>query len=171
MFVTGARQRYSDGLVFRYMRLACMLLLCYSGALPLVAWGQATPASEDYSGMYSFRREGEFVKITVEDKGQVTGFISRFGDSESDQGVFLDQFFKSGKLDGDKLSFTSESVHGIWFQFEGVAARGPGKTADQEAYYMLRGTLTRFTTDADKKTISQVRQGELKSFPRDSGTK
>jgi hypothetical protein len=147
------------------------LLLCYSSALPLLAWGQTAAAIEDYSGMYSFLREGEFVQITVEDKGQVTGFISRFGDSESDQGVFLDQFFKSGKLDGDKLSFTSESVHGVWFQFEGVTARGPGKAADQEAYYVLRGTLTRFTTDADKKTISQVRQVELKSFPRDSGTK
>src|SRR4051812_24780582 len=51
-----------------------------------------------YSGMYTFLKEGEFVQVTVEDEGHVTGFISRFGDGESDQGTFLDQFFKSGKL-------------------------------------------------------------------------
>ncbi len=50
----------------------------------------------DYSGMYSFLRDGEFVQVTVEDQGRVTGFVSRYGDSESDRGVFLDHFFKSG---------------------------------------------------------------------------
>ncbi len=118
--------------------------------------------------MYSFLRDGEFVQITVEDKGRVTGFISRFGDSESDKGVFMNQFFKSGKLDADKLTFTTDSVHGVWFEFSGTAARGPGKGPDEEAYYLLRGTLTRFSTDAEKKTTSQARTVELKSFPRDA---
>ena len=42
-------------------------------------------AGAEYSGMYNFLRDGEFVQITVEDQGNVTGFISRFGDSESDR--------------------------------------------------------------------------------------
>src|SRR6266849_4204871 len=56
----------------------------------------AAPAvsTEDYSGMYTFLREGEFVQITVEDAGHVTGFVSRYGDLERDKGTFLDHFFK-----------------------------------------------------------------------------
>ena len=126
------------------------------------------PATEDYSGMYSFLREGEFIQITIEEKGKVSGFVSRFGDSETDRGAFLDQFFKSGKFDTNNLSFTTESVHGSWFTFDGVFERGPGKTPEDEAYYVLRGTLTRFATDAEKKTTSQVRRVEFKSFPRDA---
>ena len=128
----------------------------------------ATPAAEDYSGMYSFLREGEFIQVTIEEKGKVSGFISRFGDSESDRGAFLDQFFKSGKIEANTLSFTTEIVHGSWFTFEGVVERGPGKKPEDEAYYVLRGTLTRFSTDADKATKSQARGVEFKSFPRDA---
>jgi hypothetical protein len=61
--------------------------------------------------MYSFQREGEFIQLTVEDAGRVTGFVSRFGDSEGDRGAFLDQFFKTGKLDGTKLTFTTDIGH------------------------------------------------------------
>jgi hypothetical protein len=67
--------------------------------------------SEDYSGMYSFLREGEFVQMTAEDQGRVSGFVSRFGDLDSDRGAFLDHFFKEGRLDGNRLSFTTETVH------------------------------------------------------------
>ena len=131
--------------------------------------GQTAPAAlDDYSGMYSFLKEGEFIQITIEDKGAVSGFISRFGDSESDRGTFLNQFLKSGKAEGAKLTFTTESVHGVWFTFAGAFDRGPGKKPDEESYYLLRGALTRFSTDEDKKTTSQVRQVEFKSFPRDA---
>ena len=59
----------------------------------------------NYSGMYSFLKDGEFLQVTVEDGGTVTGYVSRFGDGESDKGAFLDQFFKNGKLKGNKLTF------------------------------------------------------------------
>ena len=118
--------------------------------------------------MYSFLREGEFVQITIENKGSVSGFISRFGDSESDRGTFLNQFFKSGKSEGNKLDFTTENVHGVWFAFEGAFNRGSGKKPDEEGYYLLRGALTRFSTDTETKVTSQVTQVDLKSFPRDA---
>ena len=73
----------------------------------------------EYSGMYSFLKEGEFVQVTVEDGGRVTGFVSRFGDLDSDKGAFLDQFFKTGKLEGDALTFTTEVVHGTAYEFKG----------------------------------------------------
>jgi hypothetical protein len=128
-----------------------------------------TPAAgDDYSGMYTFLKDGEFVQITIEAKGLVSGFISRFGDSDNEHGTFLDQFFKSGKSEGSNLSFTTEIVHGVWFAFDGTFERGPGKKPDEEAYYLLRGALTRFSTDAEKKVSSQVTQVEFKSFPRDA---
>ena len=152
----------------RLMRVPLALLLFL---VPLCSVAQTgSPATSDYSGMYEFLRDGEFVQITIEDKGNLTGFVSRFGDSESDKGVFMNQFFKSGKLDGDKLTFTTEPVHGVWFEFGGSIVRGAGKKPEEEAYYVLQGTLTRFATDADKKTTSQARSVELKSFPRDAAT-
>src|SRR5947199_2139960 len=133
---------------------------------------QTTPPSqtppkpaEDYSGMYSFLRDGEFVQVTVEDQGRVTGFVSRFGDLESDKGQVLDQFFKSGKLDGNKLAFTTETVHGVWFQFAGTIDRGPGKNPGDEAYYVLNGKLTESNTDS-KKVSSKSREVAFKQFPQ-----
>ncbi len=117
--------------------------------------------------MYSFLQDGEFVQITVEDEGRVTGFISRYGDSESDRGAFLDQFFKQGKLDGNRLSFTTETVHGVWYEFKGTIERGDGKTLEDQGYYILRGTLTENRTDASKKVTSKSQQVQFKSFPRE----
>jgi hypothetical protein len=163
------------------MRFRTPKSLIWLLALPLVLAGvsqrcraqgtaapAAPPAAADYSGMYSFLKDGEFVQIGIEEKGAVSGYISRFGDSESDHGTFLNQFFKSGKSEGSKLTFTTESVHGVWFTFEGAFDRGPGKTPVEDAYYLLRGALTRFSTDTEKKVASQVTQVEFRSFPRDA---
>lgn len=125
------------------------------------------PTGPDYSGMYSFLRDGEFVQVSIEDQGRVTGFVSRFGDLESDKGQFLDQFFKSGKLDGNKLAFTTETVHGVWFQFAGTIDRGPGKNPGDEAYYVLNGKLTEYSTDSNKKVSSKSREVGFKQFPQD----
>jgi hypothetical protein len=121
-----------------------------------------------YSGMYSFLKEGEFVQLTVEDAGRVTGFISRFGDQESDKGTFLDQFFKTGKLDGNNLSFSTEIVHGTGFDFKGTVERGDGKKPGDEAYFVLKGTLTQSDSDVNKKITAHSREVVLKSFPDDA---
>jgi hypothetical protein len=121
--------------------------------------------------MYTFLKDGEFLQITIEDKGKVSGFISRFGDAESDKGTFIDQFFKSGKIEGNKISFTTETVHGVWFTFEGTFARGQGKKPEDEGYYVLEGTLTRDTTDAEKKMSAQATKVQFRSFPRDAGAR
>src|SRR6476620_11722328 len=102
----------------------------------------AAPTSEDYSGLYSFLKDGEFVQITIEDKN-VTGFISRYGESDTDKNTFLSQFFKSGSFDAKKLNFTTEPVHGVWFTFEGTVDRGSAKKAADEGYYVVRAKLTR----------------------------
>jgi hypothetical protein len=126
------------------------------------------PTPENYSGMYTFLKDGEFVQVTVEDAGRVTGFVSRYGDTDSDRGAFLDQFFKQGELDGNKLTFTTETVHGVWFDFTGTVDRGPGKAPADEAYHLIKGILTDFRTDADKKVTSRSREVTFKSFPQDA---
>ena len=123
---------------------------------------------QSYSGMYTFLKEGEFVQVTVEDTGHVTGFVSRFGDGESDKGAFLDQFFKSGKLEGDKLSFTTEIVHGVAFDFKGTVERGEGKNPGDEAYFVLKGTLTENASDVNKKVTAHSQDVEFKMFPQDA---
>jgi len=151
-------------------RAAKLLALVLLGSGPVVS--QANPPTpsrtENYSGMYMFLRDGEFVQITVEDEGRVTGFISRYGDEESDRGVFLNQFFKEGKLEGSQLNFVTQVVHGVWFEFKGQVARGPGKTPQDEAYYLLEGTLLESRWQ-DKKVASTSHQVIFKSFPRPQG--
>jgi hypothetical protein len=129
---------------------------------------QDTKSGHEYSGMYTFLKEGEFVQVTVEDAGHVTGFVSRFGDGESDKGAFLDQFFKSGKLDGNKLIFTTEVVHGVTFDFKGTVDRGEGKNPGDEAYFVLKGTLTENASDVNKKVTAHSRDVVFKMFPQDA---
>jgi hypothetical protein len=135
------------------------------------ASAQPAAQAEDYSGMYSFVRDGEFVQVTVEDAGRVTGFVSRYEDPDSEQKSFVDQFFKQGKLEGNELSFTTETVHGVWFEFAGTVGRGEGKSAADEGYHVIKGTLTEFRAGGDKKVSSKAREVVFRSFPADAQSK
>ena len=179
-----------EGNVAKKLRVESMIKLCVGVSVlvlglmlsPLVAAqdanSQAAPAqtpsasadksAQPYSGMYSFLKDGEFLQVTVEDGGSVTGYVSRYGDGESDQGAFLDQFFKNGKLEGNKLSFNTEVVHGVSFEFRGTFERGEGKNPGDEAYYVLKGTLTENVSDANKKVTSHSRQVTFKLFPQEA---
>jgi len=150
------------------------LMICVVSMLAESQGQKPAPAAKsgpDYSGMYSFLRDGEFVQVNVEDAGKVTGFVSRYGDTESDRGVFLDHFFKQGKLDGTQLTFTTDTVHGVSFEFHGAVARGEGKNPGDEAYYVLKGTLVENSMDDGKKISSRTQQVALKMFPQDLGGK
>ena len=151
--------------VLAFVTCAAAMVAAQEKAAPPAA--KPLPGSE-FSGMYTFLKEGEFVQVSVEDAGRVTGFISRFGDLDSDKGAFLDQFLKTGKLDGKALSFTTEVVHGVGFEFKGTIERGEGKKPGDEAYYVLKGTLTETLTDQNKKTSSKSREVVFKAFPADA---
>jgi hypothetical protein len=129
---------------------------------------KATNIPHAYSGMYTFLKEGEFVQLTVEDDGSITGFVSRYGEGTSDKGAFLDQFFKTGKLGGNKLSFTTEIVHGVSFDFKGTIERGEGKNPGDEAYFVLKGTLAENTSDVNKKVTSHSEEVAFKMFPEEA---
>lgn len=126
----------------------------------------AGPAASpsDLSGMFTFLREGEFVQLTVED-GQLSGFISRFGDTESDKGEFIDHFFDKTSLQGDHLSFKTKTVHALWYEFNGTVTTVAGKKKGEEGYRLLIGKLTLHKSDATGKDQTSERTVELKSFP------
>ena len=158
--------RRSLGTAGAVLALMVVILGC---AMP---WAQSqAPAPKDagdeISGMYTFLREGEFVEVDV-DGGRVTGFVSRYGDSDSDRGAFLDHMFTKGSLQGNQLAFTTRAVHGVSFEFKGTVERGEGKTPSAEGYRVIKGTLTQLTEDKSHKTSAQSREVVFKSFPADA---
>jgi len=145
-----------------------MIALLLAGALSFAqtAKPQKTAApADDYSGMYSFLQEGEFVQINLEEGNRLTGFISRYSDSE--KALFVDHFFDKAELHDHDMRFTTRKVHGVWFEFKGAVSRGPGKTREAEAYYVIKGTLTQYTSDANQVVTAKEREVTFRSFPQD----
>jgi hypothetical protein len=157
--------------IFGFLTLVTLGLACQAQG-GLSARGQTQPgqqdspatvpdAAEDISGMYSFVKAGEFLQINLE-KAAVTGYISRMGDSDSDNGVFLDQFFAKADIQDHDVSFTTRPLHSVWYEFKGKFERGPGKTKADDGYYVLRGTLKEFTAASDKAVATRSREVEFK---------
>jgi len=142
------------------------LMLCVSGS-SFLAVAQASSAG-DVSGTYTFLREGEFVQLTVDD-GKLSGYISRFGHTDSDKGQFIDQFFDKTSLEGERLTFNTKTVHGVWYAFNGTVTIAPGKQPDSEGYRVIKGTLVQHSTDDKGVEGTMQRQVEFKSFPSDLG--
>lgn len=126
---------------------------------------QAT-GPDEISGMYTFLREGEFVQITVEN-GKLSGFVSRYGERESDRDAFLDQFFSKATLAGNHIDFTTKPVHGTWYEFSGDVNRGDAKTPDKEGYWIIRGTLKQYDQDEAGQVAAKSREITMKSFPQE----
>jgi hypothetical protein len=131
--------------------------------LPAIAGAQGDALS-DRSGMFTFLKEGEFVQLTVED-GKLSGFISRFGETDSDKGEFIDQFFDKASLEGDHLYFKTKTVHAIWYELDGTLTIVPGKHVGDEGYRVIRGKLTVHADDAKGNERATEKTVELKSFP------
>src|SRR5689334_12137675 len=132
-----------------------------------VQTAKADSSHDVISGMYTFLRDGEFVQITVEE-GKLSGFVSRYGERDSDRDAFLDQFFSKASLEGNNLSFTTKPVHGTWFEFSGVVSRGEAKTPDKEGYWIIRGTLKQYDEDERKQVSSKSREVTFRSFSQEA---
>ena len=150
------------------IRLAAVALGLASGMAVAQSRPAAPSPTDQYSGMYTFLQEGEFVQVDFLPDGKISGFVSRFGELESDKGAFLDHFIKAGSWKGKELSFETAPVHGVWFAFRGTVDRGPAKTPSDEGYYVLKGTLTEYSTDATKKASGRSREVTFKLFPQDA---
>lgn len=94
----------------------------------------------DVSGPYAFDHENESIEIDI-DRNKLSGYISRLGDSETDNNTPLTYFFDRTWVDGSRLSFQTRVVHGVWYSFQGTIVRGPGQGRAEEGYYVLHGTL------------------------------
>ena len=154
----------------RYLVLPALVVSLLTVA---VARQQSPPSSQqngakadDPAGMYSFLKEGEFIQLTIDD-GKLSGYVSRFGETDSDKETFIDQFFDKASLAGTHLSFTTKTVHGTWYEFTGVITITPGKQPLQEGYRVIKGTLVQHVTDANKADKLRQRDVEFKSFPQD----
>ena len=141
-----------------------VLILAVALAPFLAAQQPAKSDKPDISGMYSFLHEGEFVQINVEQTG-LSGFVSREGATDTDKGEFLDHFFSKATLKGDDMSWTTKTVHGLWYEFKGRVQRGAGKKPGDEDYYELVGTLTEHAVGPNNADSARSREVTLKSFP------
>jgi hypothetical protein len=151
------------------MKAWITVILLLTGALCLAQTLKqpkaAAPPGNDYTGMYSFIREGEFVRINIEDGGRLTGFISRHGDDGKE--IFVDHFFEKAEFHDRDVQFTAGKAHGVWFAFKGVISRGPGRTRDAEGYYEIKGTLVRYSSGANGKVAAEEREVTFHSLPQE----
>jgi hypothetical protein len=144
--------------------LLCAVVFAGAASAATPQTPATTAVSSDLSGMFTFLREGEFVQLTVGD-GQLSGFISRFGDTDSDKGEFIDHFFDKTSLQGDHLNFKTKTVHAVWYEFDGTLKTSAGKQKGEEGYRVLSGKLTMHKSDASGKDEASERSVEFKSFP------
>ena len=160
MKMTKSFSRYLSKSAYGLVLMAATLAWTQNGPDVIAQYG-------DVTGMYSFLHDGEFLQVTVDTSQKagnsynVTGYVSRFGDSDTDKGRVLDQFIEKGSLTGDLLEFKTKAVHGTWFTFNGSVTRGEAKDKKHDGYFVIRGTLTRNETQ-DGKTVSNERDIECK---------
>jgi hypothetical protein len=109
------------------------------------------------SGEYTLG-SGEMIDVELQ-PDQLSGYITRFGDRESDEGTPLTFFFATSRLAGQRLSFTTRQVHGLWFSFDGTIVRGTARTRDQQGYYLLQGQLILHDV------ATQTQQARMVSLP------
>jgi hypothetical protein len=148
---------------FGLVLLVALFAAVLAAQTPSQRGGAYDPAT-DPSGMYSFLKEGEYVQLTLQE-GELSGYISRFGDSDSDRGQFIDQFFSKGALKNNHLTFATKTIHGVWYEFEGTLQAQPGKQPGAEGYRVMKGTLKEHSADANGADKVRERSVEFKSFP------
>ena len=146
------------------VRVACVALVCLAAIAGAQTTPQATlhhrdkeaadnstpPATKvisqssipaEASGEYLFGSDpNDVIQITLTGD-ELSGYISRYGKAQNDQGAPLTLFFAHTWLDGPKLGFDTQEIHGVSYSFEGTIVRGSAKATREAGYYLLQGTL------------------------------
>jgi hypothetical protein len=113
------------------------------------------------SGEYLFGSDpNDVIQITLF-HDELSGYISRHGEAQSDEGAPLTLFFAHTWLDGEKLGFDTHAIHGVSYSFEGTIIRGTAEATTKAGYYLLQGTLTQ--TEAG---TTQPRRVSMKLAPQ-----
>jgi hypothetical protein len=115
------------------------------------------------SGPYSLG-SGGVIDVELQ-PDRLSGFITRLGDRESDEGTPLTFFFATSRLAGQQLAFTTRQVHGVWFSFEGTIVRGSARSRDQQGYYLLEGRLVMHDTAARTDQARMVSLPLTRQYP------
>ena len=92
------------------------------------------PASAQ--GEYMLDETGSVVQITIEN-GVLDGYISKLTDQQTSA---LTYFFDRTTINGDRLTFTTKQVHGIWYSFDGAIMRTDVPSKQETGFYRLKGT-------------------------------
>jgi hypothetical protein len=101
---------------------------------------QSTIPSEA-SGEYLFGSDpNDVIQISLSGN-ELSGYISRHGEAESDEGAPITLFFAHTWLDGPRLGFDTHEIHGVSYSFEGTIVRGIAKSTSEPGYFLLQGTL------------------------------
>ena len=122
-------------------------------------------AAEDISGTYTFLHSGDTLEIII-DADSVSGYVVRRGDRGNDKGMMLTHFFQSASVEGHDVSFTTKSIHGVWFEFAGRFERGKAKTRAGDGYYVLKGELKEFSSEDSGGNKVRSRRAEFKWIGR-----
>jgi hypothetical protein len=113
----------------------------------------ALPA--DASGEYELDDKGSVVQITIQDN-RLTGYVTKMqGDAA------LSLFFDKTSIEGSRVSFTTRTVHGLHYSFQGEIVRGDSVSPDQNGFYRMVGELTEYRNDLKERKLVH-----LKSTPR-----
>jgi hypothetical protein len=97
------------------------------------------------------------VQITIE-QNRLNGYVTKM-----EQGTALTLFFDHTTADGNRLTFTTKTVHGMRYAFAGAIVRGDSANASEAGLYTLVGKWT--TYHDGRRETEQVR---LKSTPREA---
>ncbi|HZD51111.1 MAG TPA: hypothetical protein VE178_20390 [Silvibacterium sp.] len=115
------------------------------------------PASA--SGEYMLDETGSVVQITIEN-GLLDGYISKLVEGQT---TAMTYFFDRTTINGDRLTFTTKHIHGVWYSFDGIIVRGDTQNRHENGFYRLKGTWV-IHVDADHSQSNST--VSLKSTPR-----
>lgn len=124
----------------------------------------------DASGSYHFDRDNESIELDLDRNGrsghtQLSGYISRLGDAETDRNTPLTYFFDKTSIDGSQLEFQTRVLHGLWYSFHGTILRGDAQARAQDGYYVLHGTLLEHhPAGGEEKSADETIEKRIVSF-------
>ena len=108
------------------------------------------------SGEYELDDKGSVVQITIE-HNRLTGYVTKM-----DHETALTLNFDKSSIDGSRISFTTTTVHGLHYSFQGEIVRGDAVSEQQTGFYRMVGEWSIYRNAAH-----ETEPVNLKSTPRD----
>lgn len=110
---------------------------------------------DNASGEYELDDNGSVVQITIEDN-RLSGYVSKM-----DAGSALTLLFQRTTIQGDRVTFTTQVVHGASYGFAGIVTRGDEQSPAKPGYFRLSGDWTAYHDGGQ-----ETKPVRLKSTPR-----